>query len=250
MPKFGQAWYDGNYFGEGELAPTNFKNSIKRAQLGQLVRKSVDHRVIFRVRRGNGQYGSVKGELYQDKYKYTLPFTAQPTTMSPERRQLQSAVEYWQNVVSENEKEVYRTRATKGLRMSGYNLFMREALTGVYSMFTDRGDPGQYDFTLTDFAMDNAWHDLDLSGIIPSIARAILVDVDITFVGQGIALKFRKNGNTQDFNHQSIDSFLANVERHKQLILIPDANGVIEYNGVLAIWAGCGFTVCGWWTGG
>jgi hypothetical protein len=126
MPKFGQIWFNGGYFGDDILAPTNYKNSIKRVPLGFLVRKQFKHTIIFRVRRGNGYYGAILGELYQDKYQYFVPSSINNAQGQTARNALAQAVLNWQTVLTAEQKAEYHKRATKGLRMSGYNLYIRE----------------------------------------------------------------------------------------------------------------------------
>jgi hypothetical protein len=159
MPKFNQAWFNGAPFGNFDLPPSNLKDSIHRISLGIRVRRTfrkyhtggtwhyVTHTVggvtrkshyltsetwnseqalIFRVRPGNGHAGSIPGEIYQDKMKYFVPPSINNTQGQPARNAFKQAVLNWQTVLTEEQKIEYNKRATKGLRMSGYNLYISE----------------------------------------------------------------------------------------------------------------------------
>lgn len=43
----------------------------------------------------------------------------------------------------------------------------------------DRGDPGSDDFVLGDLTTDGAWHDLDLSAIVPAAAKEVKIKIII-----------------------------------------------------------------------
>ena len=138
MPKFGQAWYAGELYGDKKLAPSNYKNSISRAPLGLAVRKvfrctdwrkihgpkDTSRALIFRVRRGNGYFSSIPGELYQDKYKYFAPWPNGNPAAGAARTALAAAVYNWKNVLDEETKLEYHRAAVKRGKMSGYNLYV------------------------------------------------------------------------------------------------------------------------------
>ena len=55
----------------------------------------------------------------------------------------------------------------------------------------NRGDPDAYDFTLGDFIRDSAWHDLDLSAIIPVGTRAIIFNTQLQSTTTNISFWMR-----------------------------------------------------------
>lgn len=126
MALCGTIWVNGGYVSNKQPAPSNYKNSIHRVQLGQLVRKSIGKLITFRVRRGNGHQGSVAGKLYQDKYPYFVPTSINNTEGQPARDALSTAVHNWQSVLTDEQKASYHKRAQNGLRMSGYNVYIRD----------------------------------------------------------------------------------------------------------------------------
>jgi len=135
--RFGNIWFNGAPFGEHVLATSNLKDSIHRVSLGLRVRKVfrvsnwrgvkiTAQALIFRVRRGNGYFGSKLGDAYQDKYKYFVPSSINNPQGATARTALASAVSNWKHVLPAEPKADYNKRATRGLKMSGYNLYIRE----------------------------------------------------------------------------------------------------------------------------
>jgi hypothetical protein len=124
MPKFGQAWFSGELFGDKTLRFTNFKNSIHRVPLGFAIRRQIRKEIIFRVRPGNGYFGALLGERYQDKYRYFVPSSINNAQGAASRTALAQAVYNWKNVLDEATKAEYNRAAGKKRFLSGYNLYV------------------------------------------------------------------------------------------------------------------------------
>jgi hypothetical protein len=120
--------YANQMYGETDLSRDLIRTSIGRIQLGLEVRKSIGKRVIFRLRRGNGYFFSEAGKIYQDKYKYFVPDSIYNIEGEASRSLFASAVAYWKNTLSDAEKKIYNQRANRSMKMSGYNLFIREVM--------------------------------------------------------------------------------------------------------------------------
>jgi hypothetical protein len=97
----------------------------KGIPIGLSVRKQLAKEFIYRVHRANGQYGTVKGALYQHKYKYFVPPNIRNVEGEPARTAFALAVRWWQNFVPQEMKDEYN-RICKNKPLSGYNLFIRE----------------------------------------------------------------------------------------------------------------------------
>jgi len=137
MPKFGQAWFAGELFGDKKLAPSNYKNSIHRIPLGIHVRKlfrvsnwrgvkDTSRALIFQMRRGNGYFGSTLGELYQDKKAYKVPWPNGNPACAVAQSAYATAVYNWKHVLTAEQKTEYNQRAPRRTHMSGYNLYIGE----------------------------------------------------------------------------------------------------------------------------
>jgi len=113
--------------------------------------------------------------------------------------------------------------------------------------FVDRGDHGT-DFndsshggTLT---IDDAWHDLDLSAIVPAGAKAVLLYVYMHGTAAGSAFAFRKNGYTSTKTFFVLEA--ANVGKYASCIVACDTNRVIEYLGSVTTTTDAEIIVAGW----
>lgn len=117
----------------------------------------------------------------------------------------------------------------------------------IKTSFVDRGDPAAWDYTLNDFTRDAAWHDLDLSGIVPAGAKAIAVFMKIKSNVVGSNLRLRTNGNVNTSNLTELKTQVANVIISFDVVTIPDGNRVVEYYASLAVWTDISLIVKGWW---
>jgi len=216
--------------------------------LGVAIRGSIADSRIFRVRRGNGFYNALLGIEYQDQYTYFVPLSINNVESQPYRQQWIAAVHKWQYDLTDLQKEEYNIRASKGLRMSGYNLFMREAMKGLIQMFVDRGDPTAYDYAKEDLTIDGAWHDLNLSALVPAGAKAVLLIGHLEGAAVDWKINFRKKGNTNEVNHCDMETIRAGVTRHRSSIVALDANRVIQYNADNQAWTALDLAIRGWWT--
>lgn len=114
----------------------------------------------------------------------------------------------------------------------------------VGAVSADRGDPSSIDFnTLTD---DGAWHDLDLSAIVPVGYRMVL----LRFIGgstrSGAQFYVRKNGATNNINADSVETNGVEAIRCSFLVAC-DANRVIEYWATEDGWTVMALTVAAYW---
>jgi len=119
-------------------------------------------------------------------------------------------------------------------------------LTGRCDFF-DRGDPSDFDFTITDFVTDGNAHDLDLSSIVPRGAKAVLIRVGIIDDAVSSWIYFYKKGNTNQFNASIIYCQVSNVAIWNDRIVIPDSNSKISYITYNTTFSGIYVIVAGWW---
>jgi len=105
----------------------NFQNRLYEGiPVGIRVRRSIAKRFIFRVRRGNGYYGSVAGFIYQDKMSYFVPPSTSNTKGEAARQAFASAVYNWRSVLTEEEKIEWNRKGQIYDNIPGYNLYIRE----------------------------------------------------------------------------------------------------------------------------
>lgn len=248
MPKFGNIWFNGYYFGDDKPPYVDFKKAIGRVELGLNVRKQIGKRIIFRVQKSDTRYGVPAGKLLQDKYKYFVPPSINNAESEPYRRQWIAAVHKWIYDLTDTQKKAYNKRANKGLRMSGYNLFMREAMKGLVEMYVDRGEALGYDFQKGDLTTDATWRELDLSSLVPKGAKAVLLRVDITDDLTTSVFSMRKCGNTETYNSEKRFTKHANFLRYCAFIVACDVNRKVDYWATAVEWTTINIIVRGWWT--
>lgn len=113
--------------------------------------------------------------------------------------------------------------------------------------FYDRGDPAVYDKAVGDFTKDGAWHDWDLSSIVPAGAKLVLLQGHVEGAGTDWAIWFRKNGQTNEINHGEMETLRANVERCRMMVVACDDDRIIEYKADNVAWVTLDIVVRGWW---
>lgn len=92
--------------------------------LGLAVHRSINKEYTYRVRPGNGYYGAILGEVYQDRYTYFVPTSITDAAGDAARAAYAQAVANWQGF-SDAQKKVYNNYVKEqNLRMSGYNYYL------------------------------------------------------------------------------------------------------------------------------
>ena len=105
------------------------------------------------------------------------------------------------------------------------------------------------DFLLVDFTNDNAWHDLDLSGIVPDKAYAVIVNLRIGATYYPESTRWRTKGSTTEFGAVKAGTYPVGSYRWHQLIIACDSNRVIQYRNSSGSWTTLDFNIYGWFLG-
>lgn len=118
-------------------------------------------------------------------------------------------------------------------------------LTGK-SLYVDRGDPAAVDFEIGDLTTDGAWHELDLSAIVPAGTKAVHIRIIIgdNLINQIIHL--RKKGNTNITNTLAVNTQVANILIAKDGILTCSTDRKIEYLAANTTWSAITILVKGY----
>jgi len=114
-------------------------------------------------------------------------------------------------------------------------------------VFVDRGDPAAADFLKGDLTLDGAWHDLDLSGIVPSNAKAVALYVALFATDVNQNIWFRTNGNVNTYNVSRAFTQTSLIWSTGDFIVPLDEARKIEYMSVNPTWISISITVKGWW---
>ena len=97
--------------------------------------------------------------------------------------------------------------------------------------WVDRGDPSAADFRIGDLTADGAYHDMDLSSIVPAGATQVRLGIFLSN-SQGAGqwkVRFRKNGNSNSHHAPMIRTSVANLVIDGSLQVFCDSSRVIEY---------------------
>lgn len=117
---------------------------------------------------------------------------------------------------------------------------------GVPPVFIDRGDPATSDWNQATLTLDGAWHELDISAIVPTNASAILFRGLMRDGAIAKRLGFRKAGHVNAFNTSIMYTQVADVFIQQDCIIAVTTNQKIEYiadAGIDLIF----LTIAGWW---
>ena len=105
-----------------------------RRTIGKGLRNTGDDALpirTFRVRTGNGYYGTKLGELIQDQYDYFIPSSINNEEGQASRDKFAAAVALW-HLLTDSEKKFYNDEVIRlKLHMAGFNLYIRKYILGV-----------------------------------------------------------------------------------------------------------------------
>ena len=104
------------------------------------------------------------------------------------------------------------------------------------SLYVDRGDPAAVDFTVGDLTTDGAFHELDLSGIVPAGTKAVHIRVVVSDDLISQAFLLRKKGNTNAINTVSAITQVANIAISKDGIVSCSTDRKLEYSATNTTW--------------
>ena len=114
-------------------------------------------------------------------------------------------------------------------------------------MFVNRGDPAAPDFTQATLTLDDNWHDLDLSTIIPAGTQAVLFSAQLKANIAYSHFIMRTKGNVNAWAVASGNAVTTGAISRETLIVAPNANRIVEYVGKNTTWPALTLTVVGWW---
>lgn len=93
--------------------------------VGLQIRRDIGKVKTFRVRTGNGHYGSKLGVKYQDQYDYNVSDPNADHCGNVNKDKFAAGSALW-NALSADEKLMWKNvAAARHLNMTGYNLYMK-----------------------------------------------------------------------------------------------------------------------------
>lgn len=114
-------------------------------------------------------------------------------------------------------------------------------------VFVDRGNRTSWDYRLVNLTTNGAWHLLDISGIVPTEARAVLLRVRLEDNAANSYFSFRTFANTGTHNTSAIYTQVANIPVNGDLVCPIDSDGKLGYQAKNVVWTSIDILVKGWW---
>jgi len=103
------------------------------------------------------------------------------------------------------------------------------ATIGVPPVYVDRGDIAASDWLVGDFTRDNAWHDLNLSGVIPSGLSLVHFRCFILSTVVNKAAMFRTKGNSNEINMHKFWVPVASMWHQMDFMIPPSVDNKVQY---------------------
>lgn len=113
--------------------------------------------------------------------------------------------------------------------------------------YVDRGNAPAYDFVMGDFVKDGAWHDLDLSSIVPAGAKGVALHLIMAASTISEAVWFRKKGYPDLYNTSVTYVQVAGLINSADKVVALDENRIIEYMITPDTWYTLSVHVKCWW---
>ena len=113
--------------------------------------------------------------------------------------------------------------------------------------FYGRGDIAAVDFSLSSLTTDGAYHNLDLSLIIPNGTVAVLLRVALVDDAAGSYILFRKKGDANAHRAMVVRSQVANVWTDADGIMPIGESKKLEYKASNLTFSDMLIVVKGWW---
>lgn len=142
-----------------------------------------------------------------------------------------------------------------GTTVSGTNINATPSYTGGFTSAGVQGgiyvprrtDAAANDFSVGDFTTDATWNDLDLSGIIPVGAKAVVVKILARDGSVNFSFQFRKKGNSNVTEYFGIRTQVNNIYIANQGVVECDSDRVIQYFGSNTTWTAVYVHIMGWY---
>jgi len=110
----------------------------------------------------------------------------------------------------------------------------------------DRGDIASVDFNISTLTADGDWHDLDISAIVGTGEKLVVIESNLKDNAGGKEMLVRTKGNVNEINISPCGTIKADKTCSRNLLLSTNENGVVQYKIESGIWEITDLTVRGW----
>jgi len=119
----------------------------------------------------------------------------------------------------------------------------------VGDSFTSRGDASAYDLDQDTMSLDGAFHDWDLTSIVPVGTKVVVVKATITDGTVGRYVWLQQKGFTGNRNYALLAALVANKSMTGHFLLSVDSDDrLLEYVTPAAAIDVIGLIIIGWWS--
>jgi hypothetical protein len=149
---------------------------------------------------------------------------------------------------NEIKNETLAICAEMGVLPKGSYDTVKARLDALGEGWQERSSASAVDYAIGDLEKNSAWHDLDLSSIVPAGAKAVRIFVQIKATEANDEFKIRKNGRSDEYIIDGLRTQAASVEKWGTLEIACDTSRVIEYWATnVELWTTINLTVVGWY---
>lgn len=113
-------------------------------------------------------------------------------------------------------------------------------------MWVDRGETTAPDFVIGDLTFDGVFRDMDISSIVGTGQKLVLIRGYVRATVAGKSIKFRTNGTTYADNVAESLTQEANTYQALGWWVMTDENGIVEFSGAPTNFNVVNITVRGW----
>lgn len=117
---------------------------------------------------------------------------------------------------------------------------------GIPPVYIDRGDTAAWDFEKADFDIDGAWHELDLSAIVPEGAQAVYITSYWRATALNRVINFRRHGNSNNVVALRSSNNVADVIVRFNGLVACDEDRKIDFNIEAGLYNYIYVTISGW----
>ena len=110
----------------------------------------------------------------------------------------------------------------------------------------DRGDLAASDYQSAALTKDSDWHDLDISAIVGTGQKLVLIRCTANDSVGGKKGELRTKGNANNYNVGRVVTQAAAKTADEHIWVYTNANGVVEYYFDTATWYAITIQVLGW----
>lgn len=128
----------------------------------------------------------------------------------------------------------------------GINFKYKKKIANGGLSYIDRGELAVGDFAVGDFTIDGAWHNLDLSGIIDIGTVLVVARLYITAALAKKRVRFMSADFVNDANRSQSSTQVDNTDYIVDILIRPNADGVIKYKFDAGVWTTADLIIRGW----